>query len=201
MNSLNTAARRAGFFNPPISLRELGKSLRLQPPISLRELINRPAQIVYSTGWLTAGDVSGWADIAILSNGYWSFRGHVHDNGTIFGDKYTLVIALQYADSSGKTVAVKQDGTLGAVTGRSRDGDWQQEGYDPFISNNWDNIRSLGYSASLRAETDSSQVWPFVMPILAIGMAILGATSSKKTTWGKDENNNPYVNFDMNGEP
>lgn len=196
MKSLRETARKSGLFNPPISIKELGKNLRLQPPFSLLDLVSRPAQIVYSTGSLISGDVSGWADLAILSDGHWSFRGHLHDNGTIFGDEYLFVMALQYADASGKVVAVQQKGTLGAVTGGSRDVDWQQDGHDPFISDNWDDIRRQGYRASLTAGIDSSQIWPVVMPIAFIAMAILGASTAEKTTWGQDEKGNPYVRFE-----
>ena len=202
MKSILEAARKSGFFQKPISIKELGLSLRLKTPFSLKELVNRPAQIIYRTGHFSSGDVSGWADLAIQSNGYWSFRGHLHDNGFFFGDEYTLIMTLEYIDTSKKMVAVKQKGTLGAVTGTSRDEDWLQAGHDQFVAENWDGIRSQGCSASLEAGADPAQIWPTVMPVVALaGLVLYLFGGSTKSKWGTDERGNPYVEFSRDQEP
>lgn len=186
MKSLREASGKSGFVGPVISARGVAQSLQLASPISLRALMDKPVSVIFETGEISAGDVSGWAQLGLLSNGFWSFRGHLHDSGTIFGDKYALVVALNFVDSSGNALAVQQEGALGGgVTGGSRDVDWQQDGFDPVIAENWNRIRELGITARLEVGPDIGQIVAGIFAGLATGLIAVGiiilATGGKGT--------------------
>jgi hypothetical protein len=155
MLSLREAARATGFPDPIISVQHLTSPYFLGPSPSLRDLIADlvPEQVTFNTGEIKAGDVKGWGALTIFSNGQWLFRGHLHDSGTLLGDDYVFVIALNYVDASGQAIAVAQQGTLG-ISGTAQNADWEQQGSDPRIKTNWQNYASHGVTFRLRATTD-----------------------------------------------
>ncbi len=155
MLSLREAALQTGFPDPVISVQRLTSPYFLGPSPSLRDLIGDlvPEQVTFNTGEIKAGDVKGWGAWTIFSNGYWLFRGHLHDSGTLLGDDYVFVIALNYVDESGQAIAVAQQGTLG-ISGTAQNADWAHQGRDPRIKANWHNFASHGVTFRLRAETD-----------------------------------------------
>jgi hypothetical protein len=174
MQNLREVAQKFGLATTPISMRGLASQLGLSPPISLQNLVNHPATLTYKTGIMSAGDVSGSAELGISSSGHWSFRGRLDDKGTLVGDSYVLVIALNFVDTSGQIAVVKQEGSLGgSVFGESRNVTWQQDGYDPLIALNWNNIRDKGFTAKLEVGPDAAQIFQAVVTSIAIVIAVV----------------------------
>jgi len=186
MVSLREATQIAEFPDPVISLRRLAHPYGLGPSLSLQELIGEldPEQITFKTGEIKAGDVKGWGELTVLSNGYWIFRGHLHDSGTIVGDHYRFVMALKHVDDSGEALAVNQQGTLGAIVGGSRNADWEQKGRDPKLAAaNWHDIVSQGATYTLKVDPDLKKlagvIGEFVLTLGAIGLYFLTAGNAK----------------------
>jgi hypothetical protein len=182
MLSLREAARATGFPDPVISVQRLTSPYFLGPSPSLRDLIGDlvPEQVTFNTGEMKAGDVKGWAALTIFSNGQWLLRGHVHDSGTILGDDYVFVIALNYVDASGQALAVTEKGTLKITSSKARNDDWGQQGAERRIKANWHNYASHGATWRLRATTDLDALGKILLEIggvLATGGFILLATT------------------------
>jgi hypothetical protein len=155
MLSLREATHTAGFSDPVISLQRLAPAYGLGPSLSLHELIRDlvPEHVTFNTGEMEAGDVKGWAELTIRSNGSWLFRGHLHDSGTLFGDLYLFVITLNYVDESRHLIAMQQQGTLG-ISGTAQNADWEQQGREPRIKANWQNYASHGMTPKLAVSPD-----------------------------------------------
>ncbi len=155
MLSLREAARATGFPDPVLSVQRLTTPYYLGPVVSLRELIGDlvPEQVTFNTGEMEAGNVKGWAALTIFSNGHWLLRGRLHDSGTLLGDDYVFVMALNYVDESGQAIAVGKQGTLG-ISGDGQNADLGQQGAERRIKANWHNFASHGVTWRLRATTD-----------------------------------------------
>ncbi len=175
LRSLRDATHKAGFTEPVISLQRLAPHYHLGPSLSLQDLMGDlvPEHVTFNTGEIKAGDVKGWAELTILSNGYWLFRGHLHDSGTFFGDHYLLAIALNYVDESRHIIAVQQQGKLG-VSGDSQRVDWEQQGREPKIKANWHHLVSHGMTPRLAVSPDISD-FTVVLANVLLGIATVGA--------------------------
>ena len=139
--------------------------------------------VVFDSGMLGPSTVSGQAQLALSSDGFWSFRGSVHESGAV-GHNYFFAFALNVTDSAGKTLAFVQQGSVsGTFDVGSRDDTWQQDGYDPFIVASWDTIRTSGYNARLHVSTDPLQAVEAVLAGLftaaaAAGFAVFAANAT-----------------------
>jgi hypothetical protein len=189
MDSLRAATQKAGLDQPFLSVRDLAGKFGLPEPISVRRVIQElaPEQIVFETGSAEAGDVSGWARLGVLSTGWWSLKGKLHDSGFWYGDNYVLGLAFKHVDPSGFTFGVKQEGHLDA----GEDDSFQQNGREPWIEANWEAIKSEGFSWHLHADPSlgSDEILPFVLKALGFGLAAgitilwLGAESEGNCWW------------------
>jgi hypothetical protein len=191
MKNMRDVARKSGFSDSVISIRELGRSLDMVPPISLTELSHRPAVIVYDTGFIIASTVSGRVQLAIVSDGEWSFRGELSDQATLVGDRFEMEMKLNFVDSKGNYKSVTQTGELGSqVVGPSRKFSWLKGGNDPFIRDNWDNIRANGYSGRLTVSDSGTQVFALVGLGIVVGMAVplVISMASGKGHWERGDN-------------
>jgi hypothetical protein len=178
-----------------VSLGGLAQQIGLDSFMSLRELAKYldPEQITFKTGEAKVGDVKGWGEWTLFSNGYWMFRGHLHDSGTLVGDYYTLVMSLNYVGASGEIISVKQEGKLGAVVGGSRDVDWEQRNRNAEIAANWSNIIAQGCTWRLHTDPDLKKLGAvlgeIVLTLGGVGIMILVATNSSN-------NSDCYVGYD-----
>jgi hypothetical protein len=178
-----------------VSLGELAQQIGLDSFMSLRELAKYldPEQITFKTGEAKAGDVKGWGEWTLFSNGYWMFRGHLHDSGTIVGDYYTLVMSLNYVEASGEIITVQQEGRLGAVVGGSRDVDWLQRGRDTRIAANWSNIVAQGCTWRLHTDPDLKKLRNVLGEIvLTLGSSLLLVLVASNSS----NNSDCYVGYD-----
>jgi hypothetical protein len=147
-------------------------------------------QMIWHSGPMNAGDVSGWADLGMVSNGDWSFRGHLHDNGMIVGDTFGFAVAFRFLVGNNVGTIV-QTGDLGAVFGGSRDADWQQPGSSTWIAQNWDAIIAQGVVWDLEVKSDPGQVIQEIVAaveiaavVVAVGFMLLsGGKANGKIRW------------------
>jgi hypothetical protein len=188
MKSLRASAQKAGL-SPGLPVRNMAKRFKLPEPLSLLLLLEQlaPDQIVFDTGHVEAGDVSGSARFALLKTGWWSFKGSLRDNGDLFGDNYVFAAVLNHVDHSGHTVAVKQEGVLDGGDSKN----FQIDGKESWITDNWDEIKSKGFTWKLHADTHASakEVFDVVLVALGLGLAVAGTilflakASSGGCTW------------------
>src|SRR5439155_14605444 len=115
----------------------------------------------------------GWGQLGIQSNGLTSFRGHVHEDSSFVGDNYVLsAVLLDVADSSGKTPAFAQTGSLaGQLSPGSSDKDWQRDRKVDFIAAQWNAAKVGRVQWRLHASTDPIQVVTLVIP----GGSVIGS--------------------------
>jgi hypothetical protein len=178
MSSLTEIAQRFGVFDSPISIRKLMNETPINS-ISLRDIEKQIATLKYEASDIKAGDVFGSAVLGISSSGHWSFKGDLFDSADWIGDTFALVFALNYVDQSGKVYVAKQEGKIGAhFLGPKNRISWEQNGYDPFIENNWNNIRVQGFQWKIEVGSDPAQIFEAVVSGIAIaGGAILVVAS------------------------
>jgi uncharacterized protein with LGFP repeats len=154
---------------------------------------------VFDTGPMRASFVSGSAQLAITSNGFWSFRGNVHDAGFV-GHNYAVGIAIDFRDAGGRAKAVTQEGSLhGTLAIGSRDDDWQQNGPDTpdaFLIDNWDALQNVGIKWTLHVSTSAIDVvetilFPLAAVVVAVAIILFVHSDDTKCTWlpGPDPNN------------
>jgi hypothetical protein len=197
MKSLKQAIQKAepiiGRISFPVSLRKLAHRVQLSSlPTSLKTLIQtqpKPEHLILQSGELHADTVRGWVQLGISSDGFWSFRGHVHENGFV-GHNYAFTVALEFVDSSGNVPIFSQEGALGGAVNPfdSRDEDWQQDGQSAILNQNWETIRGQGIRSKLHVATDPFQVvavvfMPLVIIAAGVGYILFGADKDTTCEW------------------
>jgi hypothetical protein len=191
MTSLRTDLRLSDSI---VSVRKRAGDAHLSEPISVRKLANEmsPEVIRILSRVLQAGDVHGSATVAIASNGAYSFTGLLHTKRVLFGDKFTLVVALNHVDASGKAVAFRQKGkfeSAGILSEATTTIDWNITGDDNWIENNWAAVKSAGVTFRLFASWNVTVV--DILKAVFIGGAVtvifLTGGSAKKGCWTKDD--------------
>jgi hypothetical protein len=197
MKSLKQTVQEAepivGRISSPINVRALANRFQLRlSPISLKTLVetpSKPEHLILESGELNADTVRGWAQLGISSDGFWSFRGHVHEDGFV-GHNYAFTVALEFIDLSGNVPIFSQEGGLGGTVDPfdSRDEDWQQDGQSSMFNQNWETIRSQGIRTNLHVATDPFQVvetvfLPLIAAVVAIGFILFASDSDTKCEW------------------
>jgi hypothetical protein len=190
MKSFRAAASKKVPAGQPASARDLGQRTGLLIPFSMRSVIRRldPETVIFASGPLGPSTVTGWGQLGILSDGSWSFRGHVREDGGV-GHNYVLAIALGFKDPSGKIIAFAHEGSVsGTVAIGSRDSDWQEDGHNLLIADAWDDIKNSGFEARLHVSTDPLEVLETVLVGLiagavAAGVIIFGASPGVSCDW------------------
>jgi len=164
MKKTRDVARKSGFEGSEIRISELAKSLGMPSrPITLKELSNRPAVILYDTGVIRASAVSGNVQLAIASDGRWTFQGSLSSDATLIGDFFEMEMTLNFVDSNGFQRKQMKTGELGSdIFGPSSSISWQDHGHDEFIRINWNSIRAQAYTGKLSVKDSGGQILAFI---------------------------------------
>src|SRR5215510_12884343 len=73
-------------------------------PVSITALGNlQPQSVVLETGPLGPATVTGSAQLGINADGFWTFRGNVHESGFI-GHFYAFGLVLDLLDTAGNAI-------------------------------------------------------------------------------------------------
>ncbi|MDM5235260.1 hypothetical protein QUF83_03320 [Bacillus cereus] len=148
-----------------------------------------PRVAVFETNRLEANTVHGWAKLSIQSDGFWSYSGHVHENGFI-GHNFDLGVVLNFVDSAGKAYGFSHNGTISGTVGvESRDEDWGHAGFREEIIEQWDILRKSGIRSTLHVSTDPLQVgaaflWGLLATVGAIGVTLFSSDPNTKCGHG-----------------
>jgi len=203
MKNMRDVARKSGLEGSEIRIKELAKSLGMPSrPISLKELSNRPAVIVYNTGVIKASAATGSFQVAILSDGGWSFRGSLSSDAFLVGDVFTMEMTLNYVDSMGIQKQFIKTSELGSkMLGPSKSMVWQENGRDQFIEDNWNRIRASGYSGKLTVSDTPGHIFGLVttggVVVAGAGALVALVAAGGKVEeftggeWRNDENGDP----------
>ena len=145
-------------------VRSLGEALGLSPPISVRDIVSGlqglpGQQMLFATGPLGPSTVTAFAQLMISSEGFWSFRGSIHESGAV-GHNYALGMSLlDLKDSSGQVVSFKNEGTVhGRFEFGSSDDNWQQDNQNQLIADNWEIAKNSGMHYDIEVSTDALDV-------------------------------------------
>ena len=97
--------------------------------------------------------VGGYASLSIRSDGTYSFSGHFHDSGAT---SYNMGLVWAVKDAQNVLYTFQEEcRTHGTFESGSRDCDWNYNGYNANIQNNWGNIAASWYEqASATASLD-----------------------------------------------
>jgi hypothetical protein len=117
--------------------------------------------------------VGGYAHLTIRSDGTYSFSGHFHDSGAT---EYNMQLAWAVKDSINKVFTFEHQGHVsGTFEAGSRDDDWDNEGQNDAIRDNWANIVA-GWSAQANAQANGNLINLLNSIIGALGL-VAGVTS------------------------
>jgi hypothetical protein len=142
------------------SVRAMAAAVGLATPFSLSVLIRRlqPEMVVLKSGPLGPSTVTASAELTLLSDGTWWFKGSIHNSGGL-GENYLYSIALDFSDASGNHLAFVNTGEVGGlVDARSRDDSWDQANFDQRIADQWDVIKNTGFNDLCHVSTDAISV-------------------------------------------
>jgi uncharacterized membrane protein len=82
--------------------------------------------------------VGGYSHLTIRKDGSYSFTGHFHDSG---GTEYNMALAWVVADSENRGYSFEHQGHVaGTFESGSRDDNWQVDGQNDAIAENWASI-------------------------------------------------------------
>ncbi|GHB52484.1 hypothetical protein GCM10010347_22990 [Streptomyces cirratus] len=171
MTTLRSAASKFTPVGNAMSVRGLVDHLGLRGEVSGRDLMRRltPQSYDIHSGDLGPSTVTGRAQLVLFSDGFWTYRGQVHESGLV-GHDYAFGVVLDYTDPHGQIYAYAADGTVHGTTDLgSRDDDWQQDGWDQRISANWDAIAASSWRADLHVSTNAFAV----VEAIAAGLGLL----------------------------
>jgi hypothetical protein len=177
-------------------MRGVGLKLGLTSPMSLRAMDNllNPASHVFSSGERVAGNVHGWADLGIQSDGLLSFRGHVHEAGVV-GDNYFFGAALlDVKDSAGNTMVVTQFGYVegSSTPGWSGDDAFQNDAANQLLKDQWDTAKNSRVQFTLHVSSNPFAVTLTVIEglLVLVGVVVTGYGGSRcDWSYGKTDPN------------
>ncbi|MFB8274812.1 hypothetical protein [Nocardia colli] len=159
-----------------LSMRELSNQLGTGSSGTrlARQLL--PEFRLISSGMLGPSTTDGFFELVLFSDGFWTFKGHVHESGLI-GHDYGAALVLTYVDPDGHVYAWGNSGTVHGTTDiGSRDDDWQQDGWDRRISQHWDDLRDCSWKAELHVSTNALAVIEAITAgIVVAGVAVVAA--------------------------
>ena len=194
MTSLRTDLRLS---DSVVSIRKRAGDAHLSEPISARKLANEmtPEVVRVGSGEIKAGDVSGTAEVAIASNGGYSFSGALHTKRIFFGDKFTIVATLNHADANGQGVAFRQEGQFESahLLGDAKTTiPWTIGGDDNWIESNWEALKTAGVSFRLFTAWNVPvvDILRFIFIGGLVSFAFLVGGSSKDGCWMNDDGGN-----------
>jgi hypothetical protein len=154
-------------------------------PASIKGLGKLPPRTVtFNSGGLSPGNTSGNCRLAINSDGFWSFSGHVHEAG-IVGDKYVIALALlDLKDVSGATFVAYHTGNVSGqlLPGPSDDnfdGGPGDSGFDQHIIDQWDTVAHSRTRSTLHVATNVTDVTGLIGEALLIVGAVVFFTGGK----------------------
>ncbi|MCM3906074.1 MAG: hypothetical protein ND866_30690 [Pyrinomonadaceae bacterium] len=102
---------------------------------------------------------NGWAELTIVSNGSWEYKGSIRATGTLSYD-VAIASAFDFKDSNGRGIAFAEEGDVEGtlVLGGNREHTWKKTGFDPFIRDNWDTLQSAGLKTVLKVDFGAGDV-------------------------------------------
>ena len=170
-------------------------------PASIKALGKLPPKTVtFDSGEFAAGSVIGNCQLAINSDGFWSFKGHVHEGG-IVGDEYVMALGLvDLKDAAGANFVAHHTGTIhGTLVPGSSDDNWEggpgDSGFDQRIVDHWDAAVNSGSRSTLHVATTVGDVIGIIVEGLALGgaVAFFGSGNAKCDRVTMDENGNAQL--------
>lgn len=165
MTTLRQAAQKFVPVGQRLSARDIVG--RLGTGASGRRLVQQltPESRLFASGELEPNTVRGHFELVVFSDGFWSYRGHVHEDATFGGHNYTALTVLTTPDPDGNAYAFPAQGSVHGTTSIGfRDDDWQHDGWDQRISRNWDQVQASGAHHNLHV---SENAWDVVETVLA----------------------------------
>jgi hypothetical protein len=141
---------------------------------------------VFQVPVMIAQGVQGVAEVAMLSSGYYSFKGSVH-NGSDFGQDYVYAIQfLDFKDANGSAMTVANQGSVAGgldVLG-SQDDPWQIDKYNPLIADNWDTVKNSRYQGTLHVGIDPGMAIEVIVEVVLTAGAVYLGGSGANCSWG-----------------
>ncbi|MGN9811264.1 hypothetical protein ACTMSW_18120 [Micromonospora sp. BQ11] len=137
MTSLRQAAGTYLGFEAPMTVRQVGADLgRPTGPVRrmLRQLDQRSVEWV--SGSLLPSSVKGTATLRLFSDGFYSFEGHVHENG-MFNHSWVFSVAPGFVDDDGNAFIFT---AKGKVSDSHSSDDFAEQGHDPRIARYWEQL-------------------------------------------------------------
>jgi hypothetical protein len=186
-STLGSVRERLGFKpdTATFSLRKRFEQLGIGDESSVGFLLNaaNPETKMHSKH-LKAGDVSVNAELFVASNGEFQFRASLFDEGTLFGDKYSLFAGLANVAPDKSAFALSERGSLDDHENDS----FSQIGNSPWLYENWNIAKNSAPSWLLRTSWDVEV--KDVLLILVKGALVVGALfvgSKYKGHWEKND--------------
>jgi hypothetical protein len=184
------------------SIRDLALQLGMTVPISIRGLVvtlNRlpPAIVIFNSPEQGPSTVSGSAQLGLQSDGCASFFSHVRESGAIGHNYFFSIALLDVVDAQGKMLVFVHEGTVHGILPGDRDDDKQTDGFNPFIADQWNNVKNSGFEAHLHVSTNPIQaleslVVAFyaarIIALAAVGVAIFVSDPKTKCDWRRAPN-------------
>ncbi|WP_437303853.1 hypothetical protein [Sorangium sp. So ce388] len=148
---------------------------------SLRGLMNEfsPQTRVFEST-VKAGDVDAAVRLYVASNGEYDFYVQLHDSGTLFGDSYSLAVALNRAAPDNTAFGIWKQGDLD--DGETRN--IEETGRSEWLRNNWALVQPpTGMRVHLKASVDVEFV--DILPLLFLGVGVVfgGLAVSRGCDW------------------
>jgi len=189
MKSLHALAKKAGLTQSPLSVQALATKYNLPFPVSVIDLVRWMDQIIFSVDSMKVGDVSGSAALALVSNGVFSLKVDLKDDGDWYGDNFKFEMTF------GDGFSVYMQAHIDAGDEFHK----QSDGQDPNIVGHWDIIRSSKHDWDLNVDPAvGGDEWAGVIAkVVGIaGLAVLLVIGVSKTKWTQDENGNIVIHAD-----
>lgn len=104
-----------------------------------------PDSVVLSGTLNPPEPITGWVELTINSEGFFTYRGHLHDSGWV-GYHVSVASALNFQDKDGGVIVATEDTHLGGTSSpfEDRNHDWNWSGFEPRIRDNWDVLSTRG---------------------------------------------------------
>jgi len=136
-----------------------------------------PDTVILASGPLNPdAPITGWVELVMNSAGFFSYRGHLHNSGFV-GYHFAVASAPHFQDANGAVLVASEEEHIGGTSSweDSRDHDWQKDGFEPRIRDNWEALKQSGMTTTLKVESTAGDVINEVLGLVGISLGVVAA--------------------------
>ncbi|MFT3924233.1 MAG: ricin-type beta-trefoil lectin domain protein [Myxococcales bacterium] len=120
-------------------------------------------KLEFASDYFDIQEENGQAWLTVWSNGWFVWRGQVHDYG-FWADDYVFDVSVSNPPAGTNLVWTQEDTVSGTCCGADRDSTWLSDGWAPALETAWDAVKNNGVRFNFHVATNAGDVLSLLVP-------------------------------------